>query len=125
MAYAAVVTVTNLGKRKWLATVVESDCSATDEAVIVGIPSTSRLLTQVVSLISGTGTTVNPVLGSATNPSGIDLIVSNETAASSVNNIASPAIPFVASANLFARSNPDAGADNVIHTKYIFLAGWE
>ena len=79
----------------------------------------------MVSLISGTATTINPIMGSATNPAGIDLIVSNATAASSVNNIASPAIPFVASANLFVRSKPDAGADNVIYSQYIFLSGWE
>ena len=50
MAYNAVVVVTNLGRRKWAVTIVESDCSATDEAVIVGIPTESRLLTQVVSI---------------------------------------------------------------------------
>jgi len=125
MAYAAAVTVTNLSVRKWLVTISETDCGVADEAAITGLPSRARLLKQVTSLVSGTGTTVDPVIGTATNPTGVNVVASNDTAAADVNNVASPAIAFVSTTGLFHRSNPDAGADNVIQTQYLFLGGWE
>lgn len=120
MAYNSVVTVNNLGAGRWLVQINETEAGAATEAVITGLPSRLKLLKQVTSLVSGTATTVDPILGTATNPSGINVIASNETAAADVNNVAAPAIPFYASTSMHHRSVCDAGADNVVISLYFF-----
>ena len=120
MAYASVVTVNNLGAGRWLVQINESEAGAATEAVISGLPSRLKLLKQVTSLVSGTATTIDPILGTATNPSGVNVVASNETAAADVNNLASPAIVFYNGTSLHHRSVCDAGADNVVVSLYFF-----
>lgn len=125
MAYAAAINVQHLGKGRYTVSISETECAATSEAVITGLPLSAVLLKQVTALTSGTGATVNPIIGLATNPAGISILAENETAAASVNNIASPQIPFAtASGTLYHRSRPNAGADNAILSRYLFQVGW-
>lgn len=125
MAYSASVTVNNLGAGRWIVEINELEAGAATEATITGLPTDLRLLKQVSSLISGTGTTVDPILGTASNPSGISVVAENDTAAADVNNVASPAIPFyAATGQLFHRSVCDAGSDNTVASLYFFVEHW-
>tara|TARA_R110000803_G_scaffold55081_3_gene111917 strand:- start:95 stop:475 length:381 start_codon:yes stop_codon:yes gene_type:complete len=125
MAYANVITVNEIGGGRWLVQINETDAGVATEAVITGLPVDLRLLKQVTSLVSGTGTTVDPILGTAPAPSGVSIVAENDTAAADVNNVASPAIPFYAATGaLYHRSICDAGADNVVVSLYFFLEHW-
>lgn len=125
MAYSNNVIISNLGKGRLSVTITETEAAATSEAVITGIPITASLLKQVCVITSGTGATVNPILGAATNPGGANIIVQNETAAAVINNLASPAIPFAtATGTIYHRSNVNAGADNSIISRYLFKGEW-
>jgi len=126
MAYSVSSVTTSLGKGRYIITIQESDCGVADEATITNVPAAARLLKQVTHLASGTATTIDPVIGFQTNPSGLSVLASNDVAAASVNNISSPPNPFNCSTGvLYHRSNPDAGADNVIATRYLLIADWE
>jgi len=119
MAYASVVSVNNLGAGRWVVQIDETDAGAATEATISGLPARLKLLKQITSLISGTGTTVDPILGTATNPSGPTVVVANDTPSADVNSVASPAIPLYGT-TLYHRSVCDAGADNVVVSLYFF-----
>ena len=127
MAYASSVSVTHIGGRDFKVIVSESGCGASDETIISGLPIKGLILSQTVSLISGTGTTVDPVIGIATDPGALAVttVASNDTAAAQISNLALPPIPFITTdGKLYMRSQPDAGADNVIQTAYAIKAGW-
>lgn len=125
MAYNAIVQVDNLGAGRWSVQIAETEAGAATEAVVTGLPVDLRLLKQVSSLVSGTGTTVDPILGTATNPSGVNVIAENDTPAVDVNNVASPPIPFVAATGaVYHRSICDAGSDNVVQSVYLFAEHW-
>mgnify|MGYP001181224749 CR=1 FL=1 len=125
MAYSASVTVNNLGAGRWIVQINETEAGAATEATITGLPPNFRLLKQVCTLVSGTGTTVDPILGTTAHPSGIAGIAENETAATDVNNVARPPIPLhTGSGELFHRSICDAGADNVCLSLYFFVEHW-
>jgi len=125
MAYAFTNTVTKMGPGKWELLIEETDAAATSEAAITegDIPPHGVVTRQECQLDSGTGTTVDPVLGVVTNPAGDDVTVANDSAASSVSNLQSGGAPFLcrSASNLFHRSNPDAGTDNVITTRYTIV----
>jgi len=123
MAYAAVVTVTTVGGDT-IVEIAESDVAAGDEATIAGVPSTGRILRQTCVLTAGTGTTVNPVLAISAGGTGVNIIVSNATPAATVDN-ADPTVAWHGgSGTIYHQSNVDAGADNVISTRYLIEAGW-
>ena len=125
MAYSSTVVISNLGKGRLSVTITETEAAATSEAVITGIPITAALLKQVCVLTSGTGATVDPILGATTNPSGASIIVENETAAAVINNMASPAIPFATTTGtIYHRSKVNAGTDNSIISRYLFKSDW-
>ena len=129
MAYAAVVTITPLLSplgQGMLVSIAETDAAATSEATInLGLLH-FRVHHQICDLISGTGSTVDPILGRSTNPSGGNLIVANDTAAASVNNsLTGGTTGYVAGGTLFHRSVVnDATADHVINTEYHITVGW-
>jgi hypothetical protein len=124
--YSFTTTITAIGSGDYLVQIDELEASATSEATINGVPPKGSVRGQKAQLISGTGTTIDPVLGSATNPAGSALttILSNGTAAAAINNVANPAIPYYDSdGSLFHRSVCDAGADNTVTTVYLISAG--
>ena len=102
--------------------ITETEAAAGSEVTITLHPSIRRfrILRQVCSLTSGTGTTVDPILGSATAPSGANVLIENDTAAADVDNSpANGATCFAPAAVLYHRSVPDdATADHSITTEY-------
>jgi len=125
MAYSFSSVTTSLGKGRYIITIQENECGVASEATVTNVPDAARLLKQVTHLQSGTATTVDPVIGFTTNPAGLSVLAQNDVAAASVNNISDPPNPFNCTTGiLYHRSNPDAGADNVIFTRYLLLSDW-
>lgn len=124
MAYAASVTVTRRGG-EILVTISETEAASTSEASIdLGVQK-FRVFRQICQLTSGTGTTVDPILGNATNPSGISVILENDTAAATADNsITGGVTGYVSNGTLYHRSQVDAGTDNSVSTEYHIVVGW-
>ena len=124
MAYAASVTVTRRGG-EILVTISETEAASTSVASIdLGVQK-FRVFRQICQLTSGTGTTVDPILGNATNPSGINVILENDTAAATADNsITGGVTGYVSNGTLYHRSQVDAGTDNSVSTEYHIVVGW-
>lgn len=126
MAYSAAVSVTKIGPEFWSLVVVETEAGAATEAVIQHghLPIGGRVHRHAATLDSGTGTTIDPVLGVATNPTTDDVIVSNDTAAAAVDNLQAGGVPYLCQTTntLYLRSVCDAGSDNVV-THRITISG--
>jgi hypothetical protein len=136
MAYAASVTVTRRGG-EILVTISETEAASTSEASIdLGVQK-FRVFRQICQLTSGTGTTVDPILGNgtgttvdpilgnATNPSGISVILENDTAAATADNSVTGGVTgYVSNGTLYHRSQVDAGTDNSVSTQYHIVVGW-
>jgi len=124
MAYAASVTVTRRGG-EILVTISETEAASTSEASIdLGVQK-FRVHRQICQLTSGTGTTVDPILGNATGPSGISVILENDTAAATADNSVTGGVTgYVSNGTLYHRSQVDAGTDNSVSTEYHIVVGW-
>lgn len=119
MAYSATVTVTKVNSdTDYLVTIEETDAAAASEFEIKGLPYNGRILRYTSVLTSGTGTTVDPIVGYATNPSGINVILENDAPAATIDVTPDPATYYVAS-TMFVRSKVDAGTDNAISTRIL------
>ena len=124
MAYAASVTVTRRGG-EILVTISETEAASTSEASIDLGGQKFRVFRQICQLTSGTGTTVDPILGNATNPSGISVILENDTAAATADNSVTGGVTgYVSNGTLYHRSQVDAGTDNSVSTEYHIVVGW-
>jgi hypothetical protein len=129
MAYAKTIAVTKPLPDVWLLTINETDCANTSEAEVVfadhPLPKCGTVIAATCSRVSGTGTTVDPVLGVVTDPGAApahDVAIENGTAAAAVS-LTGPAT-YGPTTKLFHRSRPDAGSDNVIVSTYKIRAGW-
>ena len=125
MAYSASVLITPLGAGKFVVDITEAEVAAANEAAITGLPGTGRIIRQQCTLVSGAGATVDPIIGRATNPAGITVVLENGTAAATCDNQPIGGACFsMTSGLLFHRSVPNAGANNVIHTRYLVHSNW-
>lgn len=126
MAYAATVTVTRVGSAVKV-TIAETECAATSEATIALGFKTGRLLRQIAVLTSGSGSTIDPIIGTATNPATATgtAVAVNDTAAAAVDNLQPVGVPFMVSdGKLYHRSVPNSGTNNVISTTYYISTGF-
>ena len=127
MAYAATTSIAYDGVNA-VVTVSETEAASSSEAT-VQLPFVSGRVLKIVSeLTAGTGTTVRPILGTATDPAGsaADTIVSiaAASAAAALNAVTDPAPPFLTTDGaLYHRARVDAGADNSISTTYYIQRG--
>ena len=127
MAYTPTVTITAVGSGDYVVQVSETEAGTATEATIQGLPPKGRIRAQIAQLVSGTGTTIDPVLGTATNPaaSALTKILGNGTPAAGINNQASRPIDYYdVDGTLYHRSICDAGADNAVVTIYLISSGW-
>jgi hypothetical protein len=124
MAYAGTVTIKHNGTDVLVA-IAETEAASTSEATIT-LPFEHGVVTRLgCSLDSGTGTTIDPILGTASDPSGLELVLSNDTAAASVDITPSVPVPFFAAGGvLYHRSQVDADTDNSITTYYHIRRGY-
>jgi hypothetical protein len=118
------VQISRKGSEIVVAVTETSVGAATEVEIPIGI-ARGRILRMTCVLTSGTGTTVDPIVGISTNPSGVDVVIENGTAAATVDSsYAGGGITFSSSGSLFQRSKPDAGSDNAITTTYHIAVGW-
>lgn len=130
MAYASTITVQQAGTGLYVVLISETEATTTSEVEIdlaaQGLPACGAVVARRCAVTSGTGTTVDPVLGNATDPeNGAGWLFSNDTAANPVHEQPAVAITYGTQvSSLFHRSKVDAGADNSITTVYHFRQGW-
>jgi len=123
MAYANTVTVTRKN-REVVVTITETECAAGSEADPIDLGfSRGRILRQACVKTAGSAATVDPIIGTATNPSGASVVLENDTAAATVDNQITGGATFNGSV-LYHRSNPASATDNSITTTYHILVGW-
>lgn len=135
MAYAASISVQTLqygGDEKGLfvVTINETDATNTSECSFEA-PKTFRLLRQTCKLTAGSGSTIDPVVGTVTDPgaaaSSAELVYANGAAAARVNNDVNSgqgAAFYAPGGKLYHRSVPDSGTNNSVTTIYLIQGGW-
>ncbi len=122
MAYSKTITTSRVNSDgDYLVEITETDAEATSEFEIVDLPSSGRILRYTAVLEAGAGTTVDPIVGSATNPAGITVILENGTAAATVDVTPEPPTYYF-SESLFVRNKVDAGTNNTISTRILLRA---
>lgn len=125
MAYAGTPTVTRKGN-DYIVTISETEAGAATEATITGLPRKGRVMRYKVDLTAGSGATVDPVLGTATNPAGSTIVVQNDTAADPVDlqDVAGYRY-YSATGTLYHRSVLNAGSDNSVTVQILISADWD
>ena len=124
MAYAASVTVTRRGGEIRV-TISETEAASTSEATIdLGVQK-FRVHRQICTLSSGSATTVDPILGNATAPSGANVILENDTAAATADNAITGGVTgYSSNGTLYHRSQVDSASDSTVVSEYHFTVGW-
>jgi hypothetical protein len=125
VAYANTVAVARKGL-EILVTVTETGAGTSDEADPIGLGVQKfRVHRQICVKTAGTAATVDPILGSTTNPSGASVLVENDTAGATINNaITGGATCYSSTGNVFHRSVPNTGTNNAMTTEYHITIGW-
>ena len=125
MAYGFTANLTPIGGSDYLLTVTETEAAAASEWTAVGIPLKGRILRQVVSLQSGAGATVDPILTRTSGGTGQNVLLENDTAAATVDTVSDPGIPYYdTDGTWFGKSTVNAGTDNTIVSEYLIRGGW-
>ena len=133
MAYSASISVQTLQyggdlRGLFVVTITETDCTSTSECSFE-VPKTFRLFRQICKLTGGSGSTIDPVVGTVTDPgaaaSSAELVYANGTAAARVNNDVNSgqgAAFYAAGGKLYHRSVPDN--TSTVTTIYLIQGGW-
>ena len=126
MAYAASITITELGGRDLLVQISETEAAAASEATLTGLPTKGWGISQLADLTAGSATTIDPRLTTASGSTlSVQTVVENGTAAATVSNLADPAVPYYsATGTLYHKSVVSGSSDNSVTTVYIIKAGW-
>jgi hypothetical protein len=124
MAYAAAVTVTRRGGEIRV-TISETEAASTSEATIdLGVQK-FRVHRQICQITAGSGSTVDPILGNATAPSGANIILENDTAAATADNAITGGVTgYSSNGTLYHRSQVDSATDNTVVSVYHITVGW-
>lgn len=132
MAYAAVQTFETAhiaGRRILIVEVAETELAAASE---FSIDLSEHLPTGLWKLVrykavetSGTAATYAPVWGEATNPTAATIAYLGGIAAAGSHDSTNSGAGWVGKGDtLYCRSVPNAGADNVLTSRFYFLEGW-
>ena len=132
MAYSNTVTVTRIGANMVKAVITETDAAQASEPSAIQMDNRYLSLHRMIcSLTAGTGTTVNPVIGSVTDPGGAgnEAFVQAEASAAAdpINQAWTGGLRCEADSALkfYHRSRVNnAAADHTIRTEYWFTIGW-
>ena len=130
MAYASTITVQQAGTGLYVVTISETDASATSEVDIdltaEGLPPVGAVVARRCAVTSGAGSTVQPVLGNASDPeNAASWVFSTDTAAQPVHQQPATGITYGTQiSNLYHRSKVNSGTDNAITTVYHLTRGW-
>lgn len=130
MAYASTITVQEAGTGLYIVKVTETEAAATSEVQInlsaKGLPAVGAVIARRCAVTAGSGSTVQPVLGIATDPeNGSAWLFSTDTAANPVHQQPAAGITYGTQvSSFFHRSKVNTGADNTITTIYHIKRGW-
>ena len=132
MAYSygtpSIVTQTGPdGREYYLITISETEAASGSEWVVTGLPKVGRLLLYKATRTAGTGTTINPILGSAASFSAStqNHIATNATTAAHINDATSLPLA-LPTGTLYGLSTPNSAvADHTISTLMVIAAGTE
>lgn len=141
MAYAATVTITPVsairGQNAWLIRVDETGGTTTGEwttasgvsgVTVTGSKGWGRVITivsRIVAKVSGTGVTYAPIWAritgaiASTSPDYLD----GFSAAATINDGARLIRGLNESCDIYGRTNPDAGTNNVVTTELVIVEG--
>lgn len=125
-----------LGSNRWEVVVTTTSGGTTTETTIPcsgdgdvdNLPLRGRFVSRRFRKTSGSGATMQPILGEVTDPGTTleRLLGQTATAAASGFDQADPPVPYNAlNGALYHREAFDAGADNAATTVYQFVGGWE
>ena len=131
MAYSATVTgptINHLGGRdyyRW--SIAEVEASSTSEFVISGAPQIGTIVLYSAQLVSGAGTTINPILGRSGSftASTMNHIATNTTTAARINDSTNLRYGgLITTGSIFVRSTPNSvTANHVISTEIEIVQG--
>lgn len=116
-------TVRQDGRTEFLVIISETECAATSEWSVSGLPSTGTITSYHAVKVSGTATTLQPMLSRTTAPASTQIgwIGQQASAAASVHDNTSTRYRNLTT--LYGRSTPDAGTNNVITTEIVIVEG--
>lgn len=125
MAYST-PTVEPEGPGGYIVTIAGTALAAGTEVAITGLPKAGRVRRVKAHRTSGTGTTLNPILGTSTDPSGTGIVWENDEAAADVDwQPEGGALYYSPTGTLYWRGRCDGvGADNVEAAELLIEAGW-
>ena len=131
MAYSASVTVYGPyivdGRRYWQAECTETDAAATSEWTFnpgTGAAGVITVMHYVATHDSGTGSTVQPKLGTKTGLGAIDTRLEFDAAAASVSDASHVTFALDdADGLVYVRSTADSGTDNTLSTRITWCSG--
>jgi len=110
------------GRAEFTVIITETECTATSEWSVTGLPSTGTI-TRYDAVKTGTATTLQPILSNATAPATTQAgyISAQSTAAASIHDGTSTRYHNLTT--LYGRSRPDDGADNAVTTIFTIVEG--
>lgn len=132
MAHVVVITA-KMATSGCEITITETGASSTSEVeltiALLGkpLPVKGRIVRVISKRSAGTGTTIQPTIGTVTNPSGTTIRYEATATAVATTIDDQPTAPptyRLVGSSLFHRLRPDAGADNDAVTVYHILPGW-
>lgn len=127
MAYSGVATVSRYtvsGRRHFLVTVVETECAATSEYTITGLPELCTIVSFEATKTAGDGASITPIIGRATAPAdGVQNHIRTYPAASLHIHDESPTRLRTALGIVYVRSTPASGSNNSIGSTWLFVEG--
>ena len=111
------------GRTYYMIEVTETDAAAASEWQIT-VPSIGEILLYQATLVSGSGTTIQPRVGKSSGWSDDtqDHVGGQDTAAAAIHD-ATPLPYALAGATMYGRSTVDAGADNEVTTLLVIREG--
>lgn len=116
---------TSDGRAMTVFTVAGTSVGASSEFEIDNIPEIGSIVLFQAELVSGTGTTLQPEIGSVTSwTDDTDDEVDVVDTALAWHNIHTTTHYYAPGNSLFVRPVPDAGSDNVVAFKVGIVSGW-
>jgi len=120
MAYGFTYTAERVGKG-YLYTINESELGTTDEWGPIFVPVEGRIVRLDVEKVSGSGTAFTPILGKT---SGFTADTNDQVAVAAQDAHPSEvlSVPYTSpTRELYGRTTPDAGSDNVVETLLLIV----
>ena len=129
MAYnapaAAPVITTVGGRRFYHYSISETGAGTASEFTLTGAPRAGRIVLYKSKLTAGTGATIQPKFGRATNPTSgtVDYVGGQAAAAASFSDASALAFDGLTAGVVYVRSGVNAGSDNAISTEITIAEG--